>query len=150
MSSLTQREITFKEIERIFFGIGCEVARTLMQQYLKKVDRKLAESRNKEELRHRGLKTTNIKTLMGEVIFKRALYKRVNEDGGIEYRYLLDEALGFETVGNISPNLVEKILEFSCEMSYREVARAISTLTNQTRLCCNWNWIWIAHETELF
>jgi hypothetical protein len=109
MSSLTQREMTFKEIEGNFFEIGCEVARTLMQQYLKKVDRKLAESRNKEELRHRGLKSANIKTLMGEVIFKRALYKRVNEDGGIEYRFFLDEALGFETVGNISPNLVEKI-----------------------------------------
>lgn len=71
MSSLTQREITFKQIERIFFEIGCEVARTLMQQFLEKVDRELAEIRNKAELRHKGLKTTNIKTLMGEVILRR-------------------------------------------------------------------------------
>ena len=132
MSSLTQREITFKQIERIFFEIGCEVARTLMQQFLEKVDRELAEIRNKAKLRHKGLKTTNIKTLMGEVILRRAVYKKVNEDGGIEHRYLLDEALGLDTIGNISPNLAEKILEYSCEMSYREVAQAVSNLTNQT------------------
>lgn len=39
--------------------------------------------------------------------------------------------LDLETIGFISPNLAEKILEYSCEMSYREVAQAISTLTNQ-------------------
>jgi len=132
VNSLTQAEVTFKQIERIFFEIGCEVARTLMQQFLERVDRELAESRNKAELRHKGLKTTNIKTLMGEVILRRAVYKKVNEDGGIEHRYLLDEALGLGTIGNISPNLVEKILEHSCEMSYREVAQAVSDLTNQT------------------
>jgi hypothetical protein len=132
VNSLTQEKVTFKQIERIFFEIGCEVARTLMQQFLEKVDRELAEIRNKSELRHKGLKTTNIKTLMGEVILRRAVYKKVNEDGGIEHRYLLDEALGLDTIGNISPNLAEKILEYSCEMSYREVAQAVSNLTNQT------------------
>ena len=98
MNSLTQEKVTFKQIERIFFEIGCEVARTLMQQFLEKVDRELAEIRNKAELRHKGLKTTNIKTLMGEVILRRAVYKKVNEDGGIEHRYLLDEALGLDTM----------------------------------------------------
>jgi hypothetical protein len=36
------------------------------------------------------------------------LYKRNKEDGSVEYIYLLDEALGLDTIGLISPNLVEK------------------------------------------
>lgn len=39
MNSLTLGEIRFKEIERIFFEIGCEVARMFMKQFLEKVDR---------------------------------------------------------------------------------------------------------------
>lgn len=132
MNSLTNKQIKFKDIERIFFEMGCEVAQMLMQEFLAKVDKELAEGRDKTKLRHKGIRTTTIKTLMGEVELKRALYKRVNEDGGVEYVYLLDEALGFDTIGNISPNLVEKIVEHSCESAYREVSSSISELTNQT------------------
>lgn len=132
MNSLAAKTITFKEIERIFFEIGCEVARTLMQQYLLKADEILKKTRDKSALRHKGSRTTSIKTLMGEVVMKRTLYKRVNEAGATEHIFLLDEALGLDTIGNISPNLVEKILEHSCEMSYREVSEAITGLTNQS------------------
>jgi hypothetical protein len=132
MNSLTVEKITFKEIERNFFEIGCEVARMLMQEYLKTADKELAESRNKAELRHKGSRTTTIKTLMGEIPVKRTIYKQINEDGTPEYIFLLDEALGLDTIGLISPNLVEKIAGHICEMPYREVAEAISGLTNQT------------------
>lgn len=131
MNSLTAKTITFKEIERIFFEMGCEVAKTLMQQYLAKSDDILEQTRDKAALRHKGKRTTTIKTLMGEVPMKRTLYKRINEDGASEYVFLLDKALGLDTIGNISPNLVEKILGHSCEMSYREVAEAVTGLTNQ-------------------
>jgi hypothetical protein len=109
MNSLTAKTITFKEIERIFFEMGCEVAKTLMQQYLAKSDDILEQTRDKAALRHKGKRTTTIKTLMGEVPMKRTLYKRINEDGASEYVFLLDKALGLDTIGNISPNLVEKI-----------------------------------------
>jgi hypothetical protein len=131
MNSLAAKTKTFKEIERKFFEIGCEVARTLMEQYLLKADEILEKTRDKARLRHKGSRTTRIKTLMGEVVMKRTLYKRINEAGATEYMFLLDEALGLDTIGNISPNLVEKILEHSCEMSYREVSEAITGLTNQ-------------------
>jgi len=132
MKSVTFEGLTFKEIERKYFKIGCKVARMLMQELLEKADRELAESRNKAELRHKGTRTTTIKTLMGEVSINRVLYKRNKEDGGIEHVYLLDDALGLNTIGTISPNLVEKISEHSCEMSFREVAEAVSEFTNQT------------------
>lgn len=132
MNSLPFEKLTFKEIERIFFEGGCEVAKILMQSFLEGMDKELAESRNKAELRHKGIRATTIKTLMGEVTIKRTLYRRDNEDGGVEHVYLLDEALGFGTIGTISPNLVEKILDHSCEMSFREVSQAVSEFTNQT------------------
>jgi len=132
MNSLEHEEITFKEIERSFFEIGCEVAKMLLQAFLEKYDKELAETRNKAELRHKGSRPISIKTLMGEIPVNRALYKRTNDDGRVEHVYLLDQALGFDTIGLISPNLIEKILEYSCEMSFREVSQAVSSLTNQT------------------
>jgi len=132
MNSLTFEGLTFKRIERDFFEIGCEVARMLMQEFLEKVDKELANSRNKLELRHKGTRATTIKTLMGEVTVNRIVYKSNKADGGIEHVHLLDKALGFDTIGTMSPNLVEKILDHSCEMPFREVANAVSELTNQT------------------
>lgn len=132
MNSLPIKELTFKEIEQTFFKIGCEIAQGLLQQFLEQADQELAEGRNKEKLRHSGKRKTTIKTLMGEVNVKRNIYRQRNEDGHVQYIYLLDQALGFETIGLISPNLVEKILELSCHKSYRQVARTISELTNQT------------------
>jgi hypothetical protein len=132
MNSLPLKDVTFKELEREFFKIGCEIARGLMQQTLERADIELAENRNKSKLRHGGKKKTTIKTMMGEVTIRRNIYKRVNEDGRTEHIYLLDEALGLETIGTISPNLAEKIIELSCQKSYRQVAQTISELTNQT------------------
>jgi len=132
MKSVTYEGLTFKEIEKKIYEIACEIARKVMQEWLEGMDEELAKNRNKDELRHKGIKHTTIKTLMGEVPVNRRIYKRKKRDGGIEHTYLLDEALGLDTIGMISPNLVEKILEHICEMSYREVADAVKEFTNQT------------------
>ena len=132
MTSLTAKDLTFKELERQIFELSCEIGKEIMKRMLEQLDQELADNRNKAVLRHAGKKKTTIKTLMGEVTFRRNVYKRVNEDGQTEYIYLLDEALGFDTIGVISPNLAEKIIELSCQMSYRQVAQTISELTNQT------------------
>lgn len=150
MSSLTNMKATFKDIERSFFEIGCEVARMLLQEFLEEQDKDLMETRNKSELRHKGYRKTAIKTLMGEVSVDRAVYRKATTDGSIEHIYLLDEAMDFDGIGFISPNLAEKILEHSCEMSYREVAQAISTLTNQTiSHQAVWNIVQAAGEKQL-
>ena len=74
MNSLTGNKVTFKEIERSFFEIGCEVAKILMGEFLAKLDEELCKNRNKAELRHKGVRKTSIKTLMGEVPLSRVLY----------------------------------------------------------------------------
>lgn len=132
MTILNLKEITFKALERKFFEIGCEIAKELMEEFLEDLDRQLAESRNKKELRHGGKKQTTLKTLMGEVAIKRNIYRKIDEDGQVQHLYLLDQSLGFEAIGLISPNLAEKILELSCQKSYRQVAQTVSELTNQT------------------
>ena len=67
-----------------------------MQKFLEKVDQELAEGRNKTELRHKGTRSTTLKTLMGEVSLSRVIYKRNKEDGMVEYVHLLDEVMGFD------------------------------------------------------
>lgn len=131
MNSLTFEKITFKQIERNIFEIGCEIARMLLQELLERIDKELALSRNKSELRHKGTRTVPLKTLMGEVPVKRVLYKRIKEDGEPEYIHLLDKVMGFKTIGFISPNLVEKMAELITDMDYRGVADTISDMTNQ-------------------
>ena len=132
MNILPLKDLTFKDIERKFYELGCEIAKNMMQQFLEHADEELAKNRNKSQLRHKGKKTTTIKTLMGEVVFRRNIYKKVTEDGQVQHIYLLDKALGFESIGTISPNLAEKIIELSCHKSYRQVAQTIKELTNQT------------------
>jgi hypothetical protein len=60
MNILPSEGITFKQLERIFFEIGCDVARTLMEQYLLKADEILEKTRDKASLRHKGSRTTSI------------------------------------------------------------------------------------------
>ena len=70
MNILNQKEITFKDLERFFFEMGCKIAKGFLQEFLEQTDKQLAENRNKKELRHGGKKITTLKTLMGEVTVK--------------------------------------------------------------------------------
>lgn len=68
MISLTYEGLTFKEIERNFYEISYEVAKTLMEQFLRKTDDELAKKRDTSELRHKGARPTTIKTLWEKYI----------------------------------------------------------------------------------
>lgn len=131
MFSLSGKELNFKMVERKFYEIGCEIAKTIMKEFLEGLDKDLAKNRDKKELRHKGKRKRALKTLMGEVEIERNLYRRVNDKGEVEYIHLLDQELGFETIGTVSPNLAEKILDQICETTYREVSNSVSELTNQ-------------------
>jgi len=53
---------------------------------------------------------------MGEVTINRRVYKRLKEDGSVEHVYLVDEAIGLDTIGLVSPNLVG-----SCKIKCRNI-----------------------------
>jgi hypothetical protein len=123
--------ITFKDLEiNIFKYIcqcGCEMARTILEDY----DKDLEQSRDKKAYRHKGTRSTSIKTVFGEVEYERTVYQHVNEEGKTEWIYLLDEAMKMDKIGLISTNLAEKIVETITKESYRGTADAVSHTTGQ-------------------
>ena len=131
---LQENGLDLKGLEKEIFRNVCSLGRDVMKKTFQECDIKLRDERDKSEYRHKGLKTTTIKTCMGEVTFKRALYKRVSNDGSTEHVFLLDEHFGFESscIGLISGNLVEMMVEYVCVMSYKETAKKISEYTGMS------------------
>ena len=116
------------EIKKQCDALGCELLKSALEAY----DAELARSRDRAVYRHKGSRKSVIKTLMGEVEYERAVYEFYDESGARGYIYLLDEAIGKSGSGFMSGLLSEKIVQASCESSYREAAREVSELTGQT------------------
>ena len=122
------KKITFYDLENKIYKIVCELGCEILKKILESQDKYLMDTRNTKEYRHSGYKDTTIKTVMGEVSYKRILYKK-----GKEYVFLLDEALKIDKIGEISYNLVEQILRTVVNTtSYRKAEEEIKNLTNQT------------------
>jgi len=129
---ITENGINFNSLEKEIFKICCQNGREALKTVLESYDRELAAGRDKDVYRHKGLKSTVIKTLMGEVEYSRAIYETADGEGGKRYVYLLDEAMGISGSGFFSGLLSEMIAKASCESPYREAARSVSELTGQT------------------
>lgn len=132
MNILTEKEINIKSLEKYFYDYACRLAAEAFAEYLQAIDKELMKSRDKELLRHKGHRKTCIKTLMGEVEYSRAVYQVMDNECEKKFVYLLDEYVGFENIGFISANLVERIADNICETSYGQTAKNISSLTGQT------------------
>lgn len=130
-NSLNENGITFKDLEKIIYKYACDAACEAMKTVLESLDNKLLKDRDSKTYRNKGLKKTCIKTIMGNVEYSRRIYQFELEDGKKATKFLLDEYLGIDTIGNVSMNLVESILSNVSEMSYRKVANTIKTMCNQ-------------------
>lgn len=130
--SLDEKEINFKNLEKIIYKLVCRQACEMLVELLEKLDNKLMKERDKEEYRNKGLKKTTIKTIMGEIEYKRRIYQYTTQEGKRGYKCLLDEYLKMETIGHISTNLVEKIVDLATDESYRKTANKITEMTNQS------------------
>ena len=129
---IPQATVDLTEIEQKIYRAVCEIGRQMFREYLERCDDELMLNRDRQKYRHKDKRPTSLKTLMGEVEYKRALYRYTDENGDKAWVYLLDELIGQPAVGQISPLLAEKIAETSCEMSYRKTADAVSAMTGQT------------------
>jgi len=69
-------EINFNQLEREIYEYGCEVARNIMEQVVEVLDNQLAKERDRTRYRDKGKRKTSIKTLMGEVEYKRRVYQQ--------------------------------------------------------------------------
>jgi len=128
---IKDKSISFKELEKKIYKYicqcGCEMAQIILEDY----DKELERTRDKKVYRHKGTRKTSIKTVFGEVMYERTVYKHVNEEGKVEWIYLLDEAMQMDKIGLISTNLAEKIVETVTKESYRGTADAVSQTTGQ-------------------
>lgn len=120
--------IEFKELEKKIYTLVCNLGCAILQNILETQDNILMDNRNKKEYRHKGYRQDTIKTLMGEIEYNRAIYKKDKE-----YVYLLDNTIGINTIGKISYNLAEQMLKSVVNTSsYRKASEEIRNLTNQT------------------
>lgn len=129
---LSEKRLDFNNLEKEIFRIGCEFAAGLMAQMLTGMDSRLEDARDRTKYRHKGTRGTTMKTLMGEVSYKRTVYETVLESGEKAYVYLLDEALNLGTFGKVTSNLAGRIAECASVCSYRETAANVSSMTGQS------------------
>lgn len=127
-----EKLISFKELEQKVFKyvceLGCEITRIILESY----DAELAASRDSRQYRDKGARKTGIKTVYGDVEYRRRVYRTSLEDGEKAYVYLLDEAMQMDKIGLISTNLAEKIAMTVTESPYRVTADVISSTCGQS------------------
>lgn len=127
MQELVENDIKFIELEKKIYKLVCELGCEIIKQILENQDKEIMIHRDKKEYRHKGYRTNTIKTVMGEVEYKRAIYKKDNK-----YVYLLDEIVNIETIGKLSSNLAEIMLKTVVNTtSYRKGALEIINTTNE-------------------
>lgn len=129
---VNEKLIPFKELEQKVYNYICELGREITQIILEKYDEELRDTRDKKELRCKGKPKTSIKTVYGEVEYKRCIYKGKDDEGHTMHVYLLDEAMKMDKIGLISTNLAEKIAATVTESSYRVTADIISNTCGQS------------------
>ena len=129
---IKEKPLTFKTLEKDIYRFVCEFGKNITKHILETYDQRLKRERNKSIYRNKGLRTTTIKTLCGDVSYQRTVYETHDEYGQKRFVYLLDENLKLENIGLISENVVEQIASSITEMSYRNCAKEISEKTGQS------------------
>jgi hypothetical protein len=129
--SLDAGDMNFKRIEQKLYKYFCDLGCKVFEQLLNELDDKIMAERDKKDFRNKTSKHTCIKTIMGPVEFDRRVYEYRDEYGKKSYRYLLDEYLEMETIGHMSSNLIEQMVETVTNVSMRKAANNVTKMTNQ-------------------
>jgi hypothetical protein len=129
---VSENGINFNAFEKEIFKACCAAGREKIKEQLKQWDGSLMANRDRTVYRHKGQRSTTLKTVMGEVEYKRAVYECRNEDGAKSYVYLLDEAMGIKGSGRLSGLLSSQIVSMACAGTYRQAAQAVSNMTGQS------------------
>lgn len=129
--SLNDIGFTFKDLEKKLYKYACDEACNALRRVLESLDEKLLKERDTKLYRNKGMKKTCLRTIMGDMEYSRRIYEFKLEDGKKATKYLLDEYLGMDTIGNVSINLVETILTNVSELSFRKTSENIKMMCNQ-------------------
>ncbi|NPV60731.1 MAG: ISLre2 family transposase [Actinobacteria bacterium] len=110
------------EIEEKIAKLVFELGRWMLEAVFAYLDWRLAKRRGKG-LRMVGERERNVLTRLGVVRVRRRYYR--DEEG--RYRFLLDEALGWDKGGMaVTPAIEARALEMCSELSYRKSAKHLS------------------------
>ena len=126
---LTKETVSFKDLEEIAFKIACEIANEILRNMLEEYDKKIMNSRDTKEFRHKGKETTTVKAKTGLVEYTRTKYIQKQENGKNKCVYLTDEILKIKEMGQVSGGIIELVAQNISEVSYRVCAKMINNMT---------------------
>ena len=127
---VSEKEIKFNDLEKKIYKFVCFFGCMIIKLILESYDRKLMKARDKRKYRHKGLRKNTVKTIMGEVEYRRAMYE-IEEEGIKKTVYLLDEVMHINCAGKVSQNLLEKVIEIvPITDSYRKAETVVKETTN--------------------
>lgn len=121
----------FGGLEASAYRMGLSAGQEVMRGVLEGADRMLHDRRDKKRYRDKGLRKTSVKTMVGEVEYRRHVYEdraAVEQPRSV---YLLDETLGIDEIGQISANVCQMAAQAVCEGSYRSAAQMLSSATGE-------------------
>ena len=78
---VNENKVSFKEIEKAIFERICEAGREATAEILHLIDESIAGGRDKSKYRDKGYRKTTIKTVYGEVEYKRHVYITKDDEG---------------------------------------------------------------------
>lgn len=123
---------SFEKLEEYAQIKSNELGQAIMRSCLETKDMQLMAERDTKRYRCKGLRKTCIKTRCGTVEYSRRIYQdafaQADEPRNV---YLLDESMGIEKIGNVSPGLCKLAASSVCESSYRAAARQVTELSGQ-------------------
>lgn len=121
--NIPEDRIDFHTLERIVFDLSRKIGQELLEELLQIIDdRLMARKRERGSLSNQGKRLRYMTTLLGDITF----YKRLYQDRGGKYRYLLDEKLGLTKNQRVSKayQKTEGLLAF-VSGSYRKAEELI-------------------------
>jgi len=120
--NIPEDRINFHTLERIVFDLSRKIGQELLEELLQIIDDKLKKERKRGILSNHGKRLRYMTTLLGDITF----YKRLYQDRGGKYLYLLDEKLGLTKNQRVSKayQKIEGLLAF-VSGSYRKAEELI-------------------------
>ena len=122
----------FRDLAKAAFQYSLSFGRELVRRIVEERDDALREERDKARYINKGKRKTCLKTLLGDVEFERTVYVDKAVPEGQHCVFLLDEDLGIDTVGLVSPDACEAIANAICETTYRGAAQMLSETSGLT------------------
>ncbi len=102
--NIPEDSLNFHYLDGISFDLTRKIGQELLEELLQLIDDRLMTERERGNLSNQGKRLCYMTTLLGDITFEKRLY----QDRGGKYRYLLDEKLSLEKKQRVS-KLYEKI-----------------------------------------